>query len=57
MLSPVKRVMAKYKTMFMKMTLDNLINQQVMLNYEHLCDIHIFLRLACILPLLELCML
>jgi hypothetical protein len=37
----------------MKMTLDNPTNQQAMLNYEHLYDIHIFLGLVCILPLLE----
>jgi hypothetical protein len=35
------------------MTLDNPTNQQALLNYEHLCDIHILLGLACILPLLE----
>jgi hypothetical protein len=45
--------MAKYKTLLMKMTLNNLTNQQAMLNYQHLCDIHILLGLACILPLLE----
>jgi len=53
MLNPTKRVVAEYKTMLVKMTLDNPTNQQVMLNYEHFCDIHIFLGLACILPLLE----
>jgi hypothetical protein len=53
MLNLVKRVMVEYKTLFVKMTLDNPKNQQAMLNYEHLCDIHIFFRLACILPLLE----
>jgi hypothetical protein len=53
MLSPAKRVMAEYKILLVKMTLDNPTNQQGMLNYEHLCDIHILLRLACILPLLE----
>jgi len=53
MLSPTKRVMVEYKTLLMKITLDNPTNQQAMLNYEHLCDIHILLGLACILPLLE----
>ncbi len=53
MLSFTKKIMAKYKTLLVKMALDNLTNQQVMLNYEHLCDIHIFLGLACIFPLLE----
>ncbi len=53
MLSPAKRIMVEYKTLLVKMTLDNLTNQQAMLNYEHLCGIHIFFRLVCILPLLE----
>ncbi len=35
------------------MTLDNPTNQKVVLNYEHLCDIHILLGLVYILPLLE----
>jgi len=45
--------MAKYKSLLVKMALDNFINQQIMLNYEHLCDLHILLGFACILPLLE----
>ncbi len=53
MLSPTKRVMAEYKILLVKMTLDNPTNQQVMLKYEHLCDIHILLGLACIFPLWE----
>jgi len=53
MLNPTKRVMAEYKTLLVKMTLDNPTNQQAMLNYEHFCDIHIFLGFACIFPLLE----
>jgi hypothetical protein len=53
MLNPTKRVMAKYKTLLMKMALDIPINQQVMLNYEHLCNIHILLGFVCIFPLLE----
>jgi hypothetical protein len=39
--------------MFMKMALANSTNQQIMLNYEHICDLHILLKLAYILPLLE----
>ncbi len=35
------------------MTLDNPTNQQAMLNYEHICDIHIFLGFVCIFPLLD----
>ncbi len=53
MLSPTKRVMAEYKILLVKMTSDNPTNQQVMLKYEHLCDIHILLGLACIFPLWE----
>ncbi len=53
MLNPTKRVMVEYKYLLMKMTLDNLTSQQAMLNYEHLCDIHILLRFASTLPLLE----
>ncbi len=30
MLNPTKKVMVRYKTLLVKMTLDNLINQQVM---------------------------
>jgi hypothetical protein len=37
----------------MKTSLDNLANQQFMLNYEHFCDLHIFLGFAYIFPLLE----
>ncbi len=53
MLSPTKKVMARYKILLVKMAFDNLINQQVMLNYEHFCDIHIFLGFAYISPSLE----
>ncbi len=37
----------------MKMALDNSANQQIMLNYEYICDLHILLKLAYIFPLLE----
>jgi hypothetical protein len=53
MLSLAKRVMVEYKTMFMKMAFDNPTNQQVMLNNEHLCNIHSLFGLVYILPLLE----
>jgi hypothetical protein len=53
MLNLAKKVMAKYKTMLVKMALDNLTNQQVMLNYEHLCNIHSLFGLVCIFPLFE----
>jgi len=35
------------------MALDNLTNNQVMLNYEHLCDLQIMFKLSCILSLLK----
>jgi len=53
MLSPAKRLMAKYKTLIVKMTLNNLTSQQAKQNYEHLCDLQILLGLAYVLPLLE----
>jgi hypothetical protein len=53
MLSATKKIMAKYKSILMKMALYRLINQQTMLNYEHFCDLHILLEFTCILPLLE----
>jgi hypothetical protein len=53
MLSLAKRLMAKYKTLLVKMALNNLTNQQAKQNYEHFCDLQILLGLACILTLLE----
>ncbi len=37
----------------MKMALDNPTNNQVMLNYDHLCDLQIMFGLSCILSLLK----
>jgi hypothetical protein len=45
MLSPTKKVMVEYTTFLVNMALDNLTNQQVMLNYEHLCDLQLCLNL------------
>jgi len=53
MLSLTNRVMAEYKTLLLKMAMDNSTNQQVKLNFEHLCDLQIMFELACILPFLE----
>jgi hypothetical protein len=53
MLSPTKIVMAKYRTLLVKMALDNPTNQQVKLNHENLCDLQVLLGLVCILPMLE----
>jgi hypothetical protein len=48
-----KELWKNTKLLFVKMTLDNPTNQQAMLNYEHICDIHIFLGFVCIFPLLD----
>jgi hypothetical protein len=53
MLSPAKIIMAKYKTLLVKMALNSPTNQQAMLIYEHSCDFHILLGLVCILHLLK----
>jgi hypothetical protein len=53
MLSPTKKMMAQYKTLLVKMALDNTTNQQAKLNYEKLCDLQVLLGLSYILPLLE----
>jgi len=53
MLNLTKRLMVEYRTLLVKMTLDNPTNQQAKQNYEHLCDLQILLGLACILLLLE----
>jgi hypothetical protein len=53
MLSLAKKIMTKYKMFLIKMALDNPTNIQVMLNYEHLCDLQIMFGLSCILSLLK----
>ncbi len=53
MLSLAKKVMAKYKTLLVKVALDSPTNQQAKMNYENLCDFQVLLGLVCILPLLE----
>jgi hypothetical protein len=53
MLSLAKRMMAKYRTLLVKMALDNPTNQQTKLNYENLFDFQVLFRHVCILPLLE----
>jgi hypothetical protein len=34
-----KRIMAKFITLLLKMTMDNSTNQQAKLNFKHLCDL------------------
>ncbi len=54
MLSPTKRMIIEYKTLFVMIMLDNLTNQQAKMNYGHLRDLQMLLGLiACILLLLE----
>jgi hypothetical protein len=53
MLSPTKWVMAKYKTLLMKMALDMDANSQATTNFEHLVDLDMLLSLFCILLFLE----
>jgi hypothetical protein len=53
MLNPTNKVMENYKTLLMKMALDSLTNHQIMLNYEHLCDLHILLEFSCIFPFFD----
>jgi hypothetical protein len=44
--------MAKYKTLLMKMALDNTNNEKAKANFDLLCDVQVMLGLATILPLL-----
>jgi hypothetical protein len=53
MLRLTKKYMVEYKTLFVKMALDNPPNQQAMLNYEYFCYLQLLFGLACILPLLK----
>jgi hypothetical protein len=49
MLEPLKCVLAKYKTMIVKMSQDNTIIFQARLNFNLLCDIKTLLALSCVL--------
>jgi hypothetical protein len=53
MLKPWKGVLEKYKILIMKMAHDSALVVQARLNLDLLCDIHTFLGLFCLLPLLE----
>jgi uncharacterized membrane protein len=53
MLEPLKRVMAKYKTLIMKMSQNNVSIAQARFNLNLLCGLHMLLGLFCLLPLLE----
>jgi hypothetical protein len=53
MLSLAKWVMAKYKTLLMKMAINMDANSQATTNFEHLVDLDVLLSLFYILPFLE----
>jgi hypothetical protein len=55
MLEPLKHVLAKHKTLIIKMSLNNLSIVQARLNLDLFCDVHTLLALfyLCLLPLLE----
>ncbi len=53
MLEPLKWVMAKYKTLIVKMSKDNVLVAQARFNLNLFCDLHMLLGLFCLLPLLE----
>jgi len=53
MLSPAKHIMAKYKTLVMKMAIDSLRNEKPKANFDLLCDVQVMLEFATILPLLQ----
>jgi len=46
MLNPAKIMMAEYRTLLVKMAMDYNTNKLTRLNYEHLCNLQILLRLA-----------
>jgi hypothetical protein len=53
LLAPLKRVGKKYKTLIVKMAIDNGYVETIKMNLVNLCDVGIILGLPCILPMLE----
>jgi hypothetical protein len=53
MLSLAQHVMVEYRTLLMKMALDDPTNDKAKANFELLCDVQILLGLVAILPLLQ----
>jgi len=56
MLSPLKRVLSKYRTLLVKMYFDHLVKPTipaVKINYKLMANIKCLLTLAAVLPLLE----
>jgi hypothetical protein len=55
MLSLAKRIMVEYITLLLKMAMDNSINQQVKVNFEHLYDLQIVLNLRIHFAFAKIC--
>ncbi len=53
MLSPLEWLLAKYKSMVVKMYMDAPKSKSVWDNLDLLCDLELVLGLPCILPMLE----
>jgi hypothetical protein len=54
MLSPLKRLLIKYKSLVLKMYMDALKRKPTLDNLDLLCDLELVLGLPCILPMLEI---
>jgi hypothetical protein len=53
MLSPSKRILSEYKPLIVKMVEDNSTINTTRTNYKLFCDVEMFLRVTCVMPLLE----
>jgi hypothetical protein len=53
MLSPLKRILAQYKSLVVKMHFDYEKDKYACDNFELLCDLDLILGLPCIMPILE----
>ncbi len=53
MFSPTKHVMAEYRTLLIKMAIDNLSNEKAKTNFDLLCDVQVMLGFVAILILLH----
>jgi hypothetical protein len=53
MLAPLKRVEKEYKTLIVKMAINNGFVEATRTNLVNLCDVGTILGLPCILPMLE----
>jgi hypothetical protein len=53
MLTPLKKVGKKYKTLIAKMVVDSGIVKATKANLVNLCDVGTILNLPCVLPMLE----